>query len=203
MKTQLTTLVLLFSCALWLPSVAFAQTSYEIQPEGASSMRILGTSTFHDWEMETKICFGDAVFVFSPGSEPSLEDIKALTFELLVEDLKSSTNGLDKNAYKALQSDKYPDIKYKLSSVTIESQAAGYLASTRGQLTIAGTTKEILMDVFLTVNADKSITCKGSYTLQMTEYGVTPPSFMLGVMKTGDDITLNFLVTYEKSTGGA
>lgn len=46
------------------------------------------------------------------------------------------------------------------------------------------------------VQKNSTITCKGTYTLKMTDYNVEPSSFMIGIMKTGDDITLDFAVTY-------
>jgi hypothetical protein len=48
-----------------------------------------------------------------------------------------------------------------------------------------------------TVNADKSIAINGSYKLKMTSYNVTPPSIMLGAIKTGDDITVNFNLLFK------
>jgi hypothetical protein len=34
----------------------------------------------------------------------------------------------------------------------------------------------------------------------MTDYSVKPPKFMLGAMKTGDAITLNFTLVYQKGS---
>ncbi|PPK87762.1 YceI-like domain-containing protein [Neolewinella xylanilytica] len=203
MRTHLTSLLFLLCCTLWLSAVGHAQTGYELRGEGDTSMRVLGSSTLHDWEMETANVTGDAVFVLADATEPALEAIKNLSFALRVEDLKSGNKGLDNNAYDALQAEEYPRIAYQLTSATLSPQAKGQLAKTRGRLTIAGTTRDIEMDVFVVVNADASVTCKGSYSLSMTDYDVTPPSFMLGVMKTGDVITLHFSVTYEKSSEGA
>ena len=54
------------------------------------------------------------------------------------------------------------------------------------------------MDVYCLLNKDGTVTCTGSYTLKMTDYDVKPPTFMLGAMKTGDSITLNFTMVYKK-----
>jgi hypothetical protein len=47
------------------------------------------------------------------------------------------------------------------------------------------------MNVNWTVNEDYTITCTGVQKLKMTDYKVDPPRF-LGVMKTGDEIALDF-----------
>jgi polyisoprenoid-binding protein YceI len=74
----------------------------------------------------------------------------------------------------------------------------GYLFQSYGKLTIAGVTRDIKMDVHSIINPDGTVTCKGSYKLNMTDYNVEPPSFMFGAMTTGDALTLNFEVIYTK-----
>ena len=46
---------------------------------------------------------------------------------------------------------------------------------------------------------DSTITCTGTYNLTMTDYGVEPPSFMFGAMKTGDALTFEYNVVYKKA----
>jgi hypothetical protein len=54
------------------------------------------------------------------------------------------------------------------------------------------------MDVSCVVNKNKTITCTGSDKLKMSDYQVKPPSFMLGAMKTGDAISLDFTMVFKK-----
>ncbi|MES2388276.1 MAG: YceI family protein [Bacteroidota bacterium] len=176
-----------------------AQAVYKIDKASPIGMKLSGTSTFHDWDMNAKSFTGDAKFGFKPENAKQLVSISALSFCLHVLDLKSDETALDNNAYKALKTGTYRDIVYTLSSSAVVQQPAGnYLVKTQGWLTIAGVTKGIAMDVLCTVNPDAGITCKGSKSLKMTDYNVKPPSFMAGVMKTGDDITLDFNMVYKK-----
>jgi polyisoprenoid-binding protein YceI len=175
-----------------------AQTKYKIQETKDIDMKLSGTSTLHNWTMETQIFTGEAQFGFKSGNV-QLNSIKSLSFNLNVKDLKSGEKGLDKNAYKALKTDQYKDIVYKLSSAVIMPEKDGrYLIKTQGNLSIAGVTKDVAMDVYAVVNKDGSITCTGSDKLLMTDYQVKPPKFMLGAMKTGDAITLNYTIIYKK-----
>jgi polyisoprenoid-binding protein YceI len=175
-----------------------AQTKYKIQETKDIDMKLSGTSTLHNWTMETQTFTGEAQFGFKSGNI-QLNSIKSLSFNLNVTDLKSGEKGLDKNAYKALKTDQYKDIVYKLSSAKVMSEKNGkYLIKTQGNLSIAGVTKDVAMDVYAVVNKDGSITCTGSDKLLMTDYQVKPPKFMLGAMKTGDAITLNYTIVYKK-----
>jgi polyisoprenoid-binding protein YceI len=174
--------------------IGYGQATYKIQDSKDVAMKISGTSTVHDWEMEAKKATGEAQFVFKNGE---LQSVESLTFALAVKDLQSDSNGLDKNAYKALKSDKYKNIQYKLSSSTLSSENGGYLLKAKGKLTIAGVTNDIVMDVHFVVKKNGAITSKGSYKMNMTDYKVDPPTFLFGAMKTGDAIALDFEVIYK------
>ncbi len=180
--------------------LAQAQPTYKIQETKDVNMKLSGTSTLHNWVMNAQNTTGAAQFGFKGAGDTQLNSLKSLTFSLIVTDLKSGEKGLDKNAYKALKSDQYKDIDYKLTSAIINPESGGkYLIKTKGNLTIAGVTKEVDMDVYAVINKDGSITCTGSDKLNMTDYSVKPPKFMLGAMKTGDAITLNYTLLYKKA----
>jgi hypothetical protein len=186
-------------CLMGITQILYAQSIYKISDSKGIDMKLSGTSTMHNWTMDAKTFSGQAEFGFKPGNANQLNSLKGLTFSLVVQNLKSGESGLDKNAYKALKSGQYKDIEYKLLSATImPGKENKYLIKTQGNLSIAGVTKQVSMDVYCTVNQDASITCTGSDKLEMTDYKVKPPTFMLGAMKTGDAITLNYTLVYKK-----
>jgi len=177
-------------------NTAKSQSNYKIEETNDVDVKLTGTSTLHKWEMNAKTVSGEGQFVVK---DERLIALKSLFFSVEVEDLKSDSKGLDKNAYKALKSDEHKDIHYKLTSAIVTPAENGKnLLKTHGKLTIAGVTKEIDMDVYCVVNKDGTITCTGSDKLNMTDYKVEPPSFLMGAMKTGDAITLTFVVIYKQ-----
>jgi len=186
-------------CLLISAECLSAQPVYKILATKDINMKLSGTSTLHNWVMNTQIFTGEAQFVFSIDNTDQLKSVKSLSFNLIVTDLKSGEKGLDKNAYKALNTDHYKGILYKLTLATVMPEKDGkYQIKTQGALTIAGVTNNVSMDVYAVINKDGSITCTGSNKLKMTDYQVKPPKFMLGAMKTGDDITLNYTLIYKK-----
>jgi polyisoprenoid-binding protein YceI len=196
MKNNFKTIPFLIAiCVIGFTTVLCAQTIYKIADSKNNNMKLSGTSTLHDWTMNAPVFSSEAQFVLT-GRQISL--LKALTFSLAVADLKSGESGLDKNAYKALKSGDHQNITYKLSSATVSADGNKFLIKTHGSLTIAGVTKEVSIDVSAVVNADETITCTGSEKLNMTDYQVKPPKFMLGAMKTGNAITLDFTLVYKK-----
>jgi len=192
----------LMMIAIFILGTSFAlhaQSTYKINTSKDIDMKLSGTSTLHNWTMDAKTFSGDADFGFTAGNVNQINALKSLTFSLVVNNLKSGETGMDKNAYKALKNGQYKDIDYKLLSAVVSPEKDNkFLIKTKGNLSIAGVTKEVAMDVSCVVNKDATITCKGSDKLEMTDYKVKPPTFMLGAMKTGDAITLNYTLVYKK-----
>ncbi|MDE3145658.1 MAG: YceI family protein, partial [Bacteroidota bacterium] len=67
-----------------------------------------------------------------------------------------------------------------------------------GKLTIAGTTNNAEVIASYKLNADKSITVSGNKKISMKDFKMEPPTFMMGTIKTGNDIVLKFNLTLKK-----
>ena len=160
-----------------------------------SRISISGTSTMHDWTMTSDKAAYNAVFETNANGEPL--QLSSLGVSVPAESLKSGKNGMDKNAYSALKTDKNKQITFQLAAGKID----GKTIRCQGSLTIAGTTKQIEVEATYTILADGSIQCKGSKKLSMKDYNIEPPSFMFGSVTTGNDITVSFdvVLTLQKT----
>ena len=99
-----------------------------------------------------------------------------------------------------MKADAFPKIFYKLTNAVIgKTQKNRYTVKSTGVLTIAGQARSISMDLDVVVNADNSITCTGTEKLKLTDYKITPPSYMLGAMKVYNDLSIQFTLHYKKS----
>ncbi len=165
-----------------------AQTTYQ---SNTAKTTIKGTSTLHDWDMTSSEGKTTASFLIEQGQ---VKGINALSFTIAAESLKSDRSGLDKNAYKALETDKYKDIVFKMTSGTVSSTGNHtFQVKATGNLTIAGTTKQTTITAKGQFNpSDKSISVTGNTAFKMTTYNVKPPTVMMGTIKTGDDITIDY-----------
>lgn len=162
----------------------------------ASNLKIEGTSNVHDWEIEAKDQQGKLVAELENGK---IVKINQLDFVVKAEGLKSGKSGMDKNTYKALNTDKHKQITYKLNKVNnIDCAANGNCkVATSGTLTIAGTTKPIDITFDAKVNGDR-IVLTGNQSIKMTDYKVDPPTAMFGTITTGDQVTIKFQSTFSK-----
>ena len=162
----------------------------------AARVSIAGTSNIHDFTASTtdvklaRLLVSEGVAgpnllagLVNPGSLDAFDIIvKAGT-------LTSPKEGLDKNMWKALKTNEHPDIVFKMTR--LEGKPGALRAI--GLLKIAGVEKEVAFDVKAAANAS-TVTVIGEVPLLMTDYGITPPKAMLGMLKTDPKITVKFEV---------
>jgi len=177
---------ILAMAAIFAVLSAAGQANYK--QSGTSTVMIAGTSTMHDWTMTSTGANYNATFEVNADGTPA--KLTMVTFTLPAESLKSKEKAMDKNAYKSLNTDKYKEISFQLTSSTI----SGKTITCKGNLTISGTTKPVEVDVTYEAK-NGALVCKGSKKIKMTDFKVEPPSFMFGTIKTGDEITVSFDVT--------
>jgi len=149
-----------------------------------SRLWLEGTSTVRSFKCSaTKV----DVAVAAETSESPASMVKTASLAVPVAQLDCGNKTMNEHMRKALKAEANPQITWKLTSY--EVQGSNVVIS--GKLTIAG--KENAIELKGTGTADNgTIRFKGSKQFKMTEYGVKPPSLMLGTMKVGDPVTVSF-----------
>ncbi|MDB5121582.1 MAG: YceI family protein [Sphingobacteriales bacterium] len=62
------------------------------------------------------------------------------------------------------------------------------------KIIISGVTKKVEINSSYVLNADESVTMKATKAIKMSDYNIKAPSFMLGALKTGDDLSISILL---------
>jgi polyisoprenoid-binding protein YceI len=173
---------------IFTASSANAQTHYHFT---SNKMVIEGTSNIHDWSMQSSSATGTAVITTNPSN--AVTELGNVSFSVPVETLKSDKSGLDKNAYKALKTDKFKAIAFNAVKTTITPAGGNnYNISSTGKLSISGVARDVVITATGIMAGDKSLNIKGAYKLKMTDFSVEPPSLMFGAIKTADEVTLKY-----------
>ncbi len=171
-----------------LTAPIYAQTTeYTIVPE--SSMQVDGTSNqTPEWSVYATEIQGSVGL----NEEGMVESVSLVVPSKMMKSKKSPI--MDRGMYGALKADEYPEIVYELASVSdyAVSDDGTFTLSATGNLTIAATTKEIVVPVEGVHQEDGHILFAGTHSLLMTDYGLKPPSLMFGAYRTGDELTISF-----------
>ncbi|PRX52229.1 YceI family protein [Salegentibacter salegens] len=164
--------------------------------DNSSEIIVEGTSNIHDWEMNATSKQGGATITTEDGK---LTGISKLQVSIPAESLESGKGGMDKNAYKALNTKKYKTIEFKLDEVKkIESNGSNsYKVNGMATLKISGVSKQVPVEFTAKLNGNK-LEINGEESLNMTNYKIDPPTAMFGTITTGEELTIKFKSTFSK-----
>jgi polyisoprenoid-binding protein YceI len=180
-------LAIMFFILISTFSAIQAQTKFTLSP--SPELKIEGGSSLHDWSMVTNTAKGEAMLLVE-GNQ--LKSVKSATVSAQAESLKSGTKGLDSNAYKALDTGKNKEIRFTLKEIT----GSGSNFQAKGDFTIAGVTKPASFPVKVTQSGNK-FTFEGSFDTKLTNFSITPPTALLGTVKTRDEVKISFKTTFQ------
>jgi hypothetical protein len=177
--------------------VAVSRAQSAPLPLALNSARVslAGTSNIHDYSASTTAVRLITAHLARPlAGTAGLDELFAPgvvdAFEVAVPaaSLLSDKDGLNKNMHKALLADKHPNITFRLTR--LDPGAAGALKAV-GTLSIAGKSCDIAFDL-KTERQAAALKVTGKADLLMTDFGITPPKAMLGMLKTNPKVTVTF-----------
>ncbi|MES2765958.1 MAG: YceI family protein [Bacteroidota bacterium] len=171
-----------------------AQQVYNLS--AGSELKVSGTSTLHDWTMKSTSGSGKATFTMA-GDQ--LQSISSLSVSLKVQSLKSGKSGMDDKAYEALKAKENPTITFTLREMKNLKQSGSAITYTAiGDLTVSGVKRAVTFTGTGKAVADK-FQFDGKTSFKLTDFKMDPPTAMFGTIKTGDDVTVSFNVTFKNS----
>lgn len=176
-----------------------AQVVYKLSSSKDNIIKIAGKSNVHDWTMRAENPVCEASFGALSAEEGVPRSLTVLNFSVNAKNLKSESESMNNRTYKAIKADSHPQITFKLKEAAITNVQKGkFLINAKGTLTIAGVSKIIELQVKAELRADQSLLCTGEEKIKLTDYGIQPPSFMLGAMKVGNDLDISFSLNLKK-----
>ncbi len=186
-----------FITVLVFPACLSAQSNVHMNILPSSHLTLAGTSTLHSYECQSTNIQGDIEM------DRQVKAFTAAEVIIPVKSLHSESTSMDNNMYDALKAKDFPEIKFSLG---LRDSASHFLSADndtsmtlRGTLTIAGKAREIELKIAINRNKDGTASADGSKELFMTDYGIDPPTFMLGVLKTGNEVTVNYHLDLKSS----
>lgn len=176
----------LLAAGLALAMPALADT-YTAQPRG-SSLKIDGTSTVHDWSVESRLIAGSMELkgdLNKPGKVDATADITISS-----RSIKSDKKAMDDIMHAAMKAEENPRVKFVLKELVAKGDMK---FDATGDLTMAGVTKEVKFPVTME-KTDDGMLVKGVLDTKMSDFKIDPPApkIALGAISTGDEVKVTF-----------
>ena len=174
-------------------------------------VRIEGTSTIHDWQVEGHLIGGSVEFgpglPTRPGAQELSEVVEARggvfipvrSLKSVEKDGRLYSDAMDEIMYGKLLEPTHKRITYTLSSLTLEAKPSKttdpFHYEAVGNLCVAGVTNVITMPVAVLPDPSGRIQFSGSVKVKMTDFQISPPSpnLPVGKITTGDEVRLRFV----------
>jgi polyisoprenoid-binding protein YceI len=186
-------MLLLLSLAL-VSAVIPAQNTYILSK--SYSVTILGSSNLRDWKDSVGNVTGNMVAnLHDDGSV----DLLAIFIKMDVRSIKSDMGtAMDNKTYTALKADANPEIIFVLDAPMrlLQVNRGGPVLSLKGNLTLAGVSRPVVMHVNLFLMGHGKLQFDGSQAISMTDYGVKPPTALFGTIKARPGITIQFKTNF-------
>ncbi len=183
----------MLSILLMLPVILAAQTTYRIK---SHEIRIEGTSNIQSWTADVEKVSGSFSFSLENGKVTELHEAS-----LRVESgsiIGSEGRMMNNKIYDALDIKQHPTITFTLREVLSLAENPGTTRiSTRGVLTVAGVSRLISLHTIGRVLPNGDLEFSGTHKVKMSDHSVSPPTAMLGALRTGDEVTLNFKIVLQ------
>jgi len=155
------------------------------------TMTIFGTTNVHDFKSKVTQAKGEAVVNAN-------KELQSLVVEIPVRSIKSGEKLMDTKTYETFDVENNPNITFKLVEVNTSHIEGNQVSVTlTGNLTMAGVTRKISIKSNGSATKAGVYEFTGSVALKMTDFKMSPPTAMMGLMKVGDAITLKYDVSFE------
>lgn len=148
---------------------------------------VTGTSTVRGWT-----CTAKGVVAVTPGAGAQpvpgfASGVQSATVTVPVKSFVCPNEEMTQHLLETMKADKFAEIVYRLEKYEI----AGTQTQAIGTMTITGVSQPVRFPVVLKASP-QGVQVAGNTRLDMTTFGVDPPVVMLGMLKVGPQIRIEF-----------
>jgi polyisoprenoid-binding protein YceI len=164
------------------------------QPE--SRIWLEGTSTVRDFTCnaaELQGSVGTAATAVDLAVDRLEATVRTADVTVPVAELDCGNGTMNGHLRKALKAEHHPLIRFQMVDHQVVPASNGEgIITMNGKLNIAGTEQTVTLDAVASRDASGKLRVRGSKDLLMTDFGVKPPSLMMGVAKVRDRVVVHF-----------
>ena len=118
--------------------------------------------------------------------------VQTVTVRVPAAKMECGNGTMNEHMLKALKVNDAPTIEFTLASYDVAKNGAGVDGTLTGTLSLGGTQRSVSITARGLDAGDGKLHVTGAVELDMREYGLKPPTLMLGTMKVAPAVTVNF-----------
>ncbi len=192
---------LLFAFPLLTRVGAQFLTEKPLVPLPESSLWVEGKTSVSSYECHARDIDGFGFIADTSFHERSSKSRAVVKVRVPVRELDCGKPGMNRDMYQALKSEEHPYIHYELKDINRETTPFNFSGTgeenwlqikTKGELTIAGRTRNVDLQVSGKRIEGQKIRVKGKKSLNMRSYGVDPPTALFGLVRAKDSLSVHF-----------
>ncbi len=186
---------LVFISFVVMISSGFFRTYFQI--EETSKLSIAGSSNVNQFVCECKQNFPKNVLNLRISEDGNAALFEDAVLRIQTKKLDCKHRVMNQDMYKTLQADEHPYISIQLESVeklprTSLRALTGWAELTANvTMTIAGTSRGETLTIQARYIGSQEFRFRSEKKILMTDFGVRPPTAMLGLIKVDNSITIN------------
>lgn len=192
-----------------LPAQSFGRSSLGEMPLRLSvrldsRLWLEGSSNVRDWRCDATSL--DASIDLDDDSHDgmsSVERVRGVQVRVPAYALTCGRSQMDNIMYKALRADDEPECRQivgRFDVVTREPGDPEHSLVMQGTLRVAGRERVVRVPVEVQQLRDGSLRAQGALPILMTDYGITPPRALFGVLRTDNRLVVKFDLVVDRAS---
>lgn len=202
MRSPISHLAIAAAALLTIAATPMASGSLTLR-EG-SKLWFDGTSTIRAWS-----CTADKIDATLNSPEDAIASTLdgkkvagTVQVDFPVAKLECKNGTMNEHMGKALKSKEFNNIRFTMTSYEV-SKGSAVSGTLQGTLLLSGKTLPITVPVTFGTAADGGMRVTGKVPVKMTDWDVKPPTLMMGTIKVGPVVTVNFDLQLQKGSAVA
>jgi len=175
------------------PGPALLGLKYTIEKESHLSIR--GTTNVNSFECFSKQSFSEQTVRLNLDGMAKRVEFTDARLRIRVEELDCDNNKMNADLCDALEASDFPYIEIQLHEAVLSSPSispGGSDIVVKASLTVAGKTRRVYIKTKAVQIAENKFRFQAVHWIKMTDFGVDPPTALLGLIKVRDDIAIHF-----------
>lgn len=165
----------------------------------SSNIKVSGESNVNEFECVTLHYKGDDMLIKRKNGSYDLNELIG-SIEMKVHSFDCENRIMTRDLRETLKAEDYPNITIKIISLLIpeDMNSSGQLLKGKAEITLAGTTELVELNWRVIPENGHKIRLLSSREFTFTQFGIKPPSKMMGMIQVKDQLLVDIDFAIEK-----